>query len=316
MRARVLVGGWMFAAMVSSGVASGAPPPVVDQLLDRTAVYTGDRLRYTIQLRVAAGTQLAAEDFERKNINFGPLVVDDVVTSSTLLSSGETQYRFEYLLSNYETGNKTIELPRIVFRYQAAGDAEGQRRPTEEMAVPALPIAVRSTLNQPLADSWVQESLPTSFPVRPRWLFVVVGCGVLGLLVSSLPVWSLLRRRFDAWKAGRGQPTWREFLDRWARSLDELAQAGKETDVKDRFGALQGFAREYVLQAWKLPVEGLTAEQLRTRLEDLGATANARDVLEMTVGDAQDCRYAPADATAWEEKFRKDLSDLRALATA
>jgi hypothetical protein len=299
----------LLGVLLAPGSARAAIP--VEQDVSHTAVWPGDRFRYSITITVPAGGHLAREDFDRKNLDFAPLVVDRTATETLTLPNGATRVRFDYFLSNYETGNRTVELPRIVFRFQPTGQAAGSARPaTEEMAIPALPIAVRSTLNQPLSDSWIVESLAAPPLGGPRW--PLVAAGVVGLLVSSIPAWAWLRVQAARWRARRSRPTRRQFLDQWARSFDDIGTA--DGDVRERFLSLETLAREYVRHAWNLPAEGLTAAQLGSRLEALRVSAETRAVLTSVVDDAQHCRYAPPGGAGWEERFRRDREELKGLA--
>jgi len=306
----LLVGGWVFSAVLASGTAQAALQ--FRQEVSQSALWPGDRFRYSITVMVPVGVHVAVEDFDRKNINFAPFVLNDTARETTTLPSGALRYRFDYLLSNYEIGTKNVELPRIIFRYQPVAEAGSPRPTTTEMAIPALPMAVRSTLNQPLSESWIAESLAMAPLGKPLWM--LIGLGVVGLLVSSIPAWSWARSQAAQWKARRAQPTRQEFLTQWAQSLDELERVDTGVDVKARFLSLERHARDYVRHAWKLSAAGWTPEQLRVRLDALQVSPQIREVLETTVDHAQHCRYAPDDPAAWEERFRQDLNSLRTLA--
>lgn len=293
-------------------VPSLAQPTVrVTQDIDKTAVFAGERFVYSVLLTVPPGAHLAVEDFQAKNVNFSPFVVNGVTPHTETLSDGTVKHRFDYSLSSYETGDKPVELQRIVFRYQPVGETGAARAATAEMAVPAIPVAVRSTLNQPLADSWIRESLPVGALPDVPWL--LVGIGVVGLLVSSLPLWFGLRTQLAAWNERRGRPSRRQFLEQWRRSLERI-EADTTTDIKTRFHTLEALALQYTHELWEVPATGFTPEDLRRKLEELQVDPVTREVLAEALDQAQQCRYSPPDAVGWEENLRRGVVGLRTLA--
>ncbi len=309
MKRLLRIAGWMLGVLVSASAAGAALH--VQQEVSQTAVWPGDRFRYSITIEVPAGTQVALEDFDRKNVNFAPFVANDATTTTTATPSGATRYRFDYVLSNYETGSRSVELPRIVFRYQPVTPPGTTKPTTVEEAVPALPISVQSTLNQPLKDSWIEESLATPHTARSRWIAVVLG--LIGLAVSSVPLWMWLHATLIAWRARREQPSWQQFLQRWAGSLDDLSRADG-TDIKARFRSLEDLVDQYLIQACHCSLVGMTPAQLHATLEAIPVNPDVRAVLESAVDHAQHCRYAPPGEHGWEERFRDDVDGLRALA--
>ncbi len=173
-----------------------------ERSVSQTSVWPGDRVHYRITLTVAPDVKVALGDFDVQNVSFEPFYLLEMQHSEEVVGE-QIRHVFEYLLANYEIGDRQVEIPGLIFRYETPGPAETNIPTAEEMLIPPLPMSVRSTLNQPLSESWILESLPLSQVPTRSWVPLVAGLG--GLLVSSMPLGVWVWRKVPDWQARRRQ---------------------------------------------------------------------------------------------------------------
>jgi hypothetical protein len=277
--------------------------------VSQTSVWPGDRIHYVITLTVAKNVKVALEDFSEENVSFEPFVL--VEKQQTEEDLGEQiRYVFDYLLANYEIGDKQVEIPGMIFRYETAGQ-ETNVPTTLEKQIPILPMSVRSTLNQPVEDSWIQEELPMAGVVRQTWVALLAGFA--GLLVSTLPLGAWAWKQIPDWQARRRQLSRKKFLTQCRGSLDRLERDlnSDGVEIKEQYQSLEELVGGYVQYFFSVQAQGLTPPELVSRLGQDGVTSNEKEVFAQVIEHGQNCRYGPENGADWKESFRQDLSQVK-----
>jgi len=244
-------------------------------------------------------------------VNFKPFVLTDINRIAEELEGGGTRYKFDYTLANYEIGDRTMEIPRVIFRYQKAL-APGTKEPsTAEMQVPPLPLAVRSTLNQPAKQSWIQESLPLNFTLDSDWL-LSVGLGLAGMLISIVPLMLWAYRHVPRWRTRERLMSKGKFMQQCSKSLDSLGRSLENAaEVKRQYQALENVTHQYVHYFWNVEAAGLTGGELTRKLEKLNVSAKQRELFSAVLDHGQNCRYAKDNGGQWGNAFQQDLREMR-----
>jgi len=212
--------------------------------VSQTSVWPGDRIHYIITLTVSEGVKVALEDFSVENVSFEPFVLVD--KQQTEEAWGErTRYVFDYLIANYEIGDKQVEIPGLIFRYETAGQ-ETNVPTTQEKQIPVQPMSVRSTLNQPIEESWIQEELPMATTSSQTWVALLAG--IVGLTVSTIPLGAWAWKQIPDWQARRRQLSRKKFLTQCSVSLDRLERrlASDNVEIKEQYQALEELVQGYV----------------------------------------------------------------------
>ena len=277
--------------------------------VSQTSVWPGDRIHYIITLTVAKNVKVALEDFSEDNVSFEPFVL--VEKQQTEEDLGEQiRYVFDYLLANYEIGDKQVEIPGMIFRYETAGQ-ETNVPTTQEKQIPILPMSVRSTLNQPVEDSWIQDELPMAGVLRQTWVALLAGFA--GLLFSTLPLGAWAWKQIPDWQARRRQLSRKKFLTQCRVSLDRLERqlTSDGVEIKEQYQSLEKLVGGYVQYFFNVQAQGLTSPELVSRLSQDGITSNEREVFAQVFAHGQNCRYGPENGADWEESFRQDLSQMK-----
>ena len=284
----------------------------VETVSSQTSVWPGDRIHYRITLTAAQGVQIAMDDFDEQNVSFEPfyLIGREHFTEEV---GEEVRYVFDYLLANYEIGDKQVEIPGLIFRYEKSGPAGANEPTTAEMQIPPWPMSVRSTLNQPVEQSWIQESLPN--PAIPLRSWVPLLAGMAGLLVSSLPLGVWVWRKVPDWQARRRQLSRKSFLRQCWLSLDQLEKSmtSNNVEMKNQYQDLEKVVQKYIRYFWEISAQGLTHPELAARLNQEQLLPSQSDTLIRVFEHGQSCRYAPENGGGWADTFGQDLKEVKKL---
>ncbi|MEE2821962.1 MAG: hypothetical protein VYA53_03170 [Acidobacteriota bacterium] len=281
--------------------------------VSQTSVWPGDRIHYIITLIVSEGVKVALEDFSVENVSFEPFVLVD--KQQTEEAWGErTRYVFDYLIANYEIGDKQVEIPGLIFRYETAGQ-ETNVPTTQEKQIPVQPMSVRSTLNQPIEESWIQEELPMATTSSQTWVALLAG--IVGLTVSTIPLGAWAWKQIPDWQARRRQLSRKKFLTQCSVSLDRLERrlASDNVEIKEQYQSLEELVQGYVQYFFNVQAQGLTSTELVAQLAQHDIQANEKEALAQVFERGQNCRYAPENGTEWEESFRLDLKQIKQFCT-
>ena len=277
--------------------------------VSQTSVWPGDRIHYIITLTIDKGIKVALEDFSEENVSFEPFVL--VEKQQTEEDLGERiRYVFDYLIANYEIGDKQVELPGLIFRYETTGQ-ETNVPTTLEKQIPVQPMSVRSTLNQSVEESWIQEDLPMAEIFRQTWVALLAGFA--GLLVSTLPLGAWAWKKVPDWQARRQQLSRKKFLTQCRVSLDQLEWrlTSESVEIKEQYQSLEELVRGFVQYFFNVQTQGLTHTELLSRLDQEEIPSKEREVFAQVVENGQNCRYAPENGTEWEESFRQNLAQVK-----
>ena len=288
------------------------PDISVEASTSQTSVWPGDRIHYLITLTVAQGVEVAIEDFDEQNISFEPFYL--IEKQQTREEVGDqVRYVFDYLLANYEIGDKQVEIPGLIFRYERPGPAEANAPTMEEEQIPPWPMSVRTTLNQPVEQSWIQESLPISEIPARSWVPLLAG--MAGLLVSSLPLGVWVWRKVPDWQARRRQLSRKKFLHQCWLSLDQLekSMSSNNVEMKNQYQDLEKVVQKYIHYFWEIPAQGLTHPEVAARLNQEQLLPSQNDALVRVFEHGQSCRYAPENGGGWDDTFRQDLQGIKKL---
>ncbi len=290
-----------------------APPDVgYETDVSQTSVWPGDRIHYRITLTVKKDLQVNLEDFDEQNVSFEPFHLIEM--QQTREEVGEQlRYVFDYLLANYEIGDKQVEIPGLTFRYEKPGPTEANAPTTEGMQIPPLPMSIRSTLNQPVEMAWIKESLLLSEAPERSWVPLVAG--LAGLLVSCLPLGAWVWRKVPEWQARRQQLGRKQFLEQCLGSLDRLEKSlgSNGVEIKDQYWALEEVVGKYIDYFWEIPTQGLIQAELSGKLNQGKLLPGQSAVLAGVFEHGQSCRYAPDNSSGWEDAFRQDVQEIKKL---
>jgi hypothetical protein len=299
-------------SVVNAQEETSQDQPIIKASTSQTSVWPGDRIHYRIAVTVAQDVEVATEYFDEEHVSFEPfyLIEREHFTEEV---GEEIRHVFDYLLANYEIGDKQVEIPGWIFTYGKSGASGANEPTTAEMTIPPWPMSVRSTLNQPVEESWIQESLPTpGVPLR-SWLPLLAG--MAGLLVSSLPLGVWVWRQVPDWQARRRQLSRKKFLHQCWLSLDQLEKSmtSNNVEMKNQYQDLEKVVQKYIHYFWEIPTQGLTHPEVAARLNQEQLLPSQSDALVRVFEHGQSCRYAPKNGGGLDGTFQQDLQEIKKL---
>jgi hypothetical protein len=306
------------AAIVLTGSVSGqsattATAPQVRASVDRTAVWVGDRVRFTVDIDCPPGVDVLDDDLSKDKLKLDDLDVVESDSSRIDHADGTTRRRFAYTLTTYRANVPTLKIAPLSVRYyvRRAGQRLEDAAPAGEIQVPAVAIAFRSTL--PEAQEYSLRDSRTATP-RPRLFALAPSLGLALVIVSFAPVifWTAaaVARR-------RQRPAHRSV--RQVRS-DERAslQAARELDLSSEHARREAYTkvdvlvREHLRDMCGVPGRSLTPAEVKPALAARGARIDG-DRVAAVLEACERARYAPIDAVPSVEACREAMAEAERL---
>jgi len=292
------IAGAVMAAVACAPPAAAQTPPVeVRTALSRTAVWIGDRVTYTVELRCAPQVDVLLDDLAsgRLRIDGG----DVVAVEEDLDDSGQGPVRrVRYTLVTYRVDVPELRIAAIPVRYYArrAGTAV-QGPPAGQVTVAPAIIAVRSAI--PDGDGVPPLRVPATLRLAPRFLALAQPVGLVLIAIAIVPVaiWGL-----DL--AGRARRAWgRQRVRRSRRqqpvSLEQLRSIEPESDSAriHAFEQLDTLVREHLSLTTGITARALTPAEVRRALEARAPSLPHGDI-EALLAACERARYAPQPPAA------------------
>jgi hypothetical protein len=289
----------------SACLHAAAPSLAVKAHVDRTAVYPGDRLEYTLTVEHPPSVEFIADHLTRDQLALDPFEILGV----DVKNSGRF-FQVTLHLRTFQTGESTISIPSFTLFYFERGAATRDNAAAETLAVPAFPIGLRSTLIDRNAP--VRDSKPVLAIAQREWLLPAI-LGLCGLLVSAAYLlWAGVH-----WlrSASREDRTSREIHRRsFAESLDEIRHAPAESpeDAEEFYRKAADLLRG--IAAGK-PGEGawLTPREAEASLRAAGGAERHAVAASALLEECDRIRYAPGgleSSTGQRAEFLRRLEDL------
>ena len=162
--------------------ADGTAKPSVRSSVDRTAMWVGDRVTYTVEIDSPRGYDVLEDDLSKDKLKLDGLDVVSTETTRTEHPDGGATRRFHYVLSTYRVDAPSVTIAPFPVRYYAtrAGQRLEDSAPAGSMDVPGALVAVRSMLPDAqksfeLRDERTPDDRPVMFAMaRPVGMALVI----------------------------------------------------------------------------------------------------------------------------------------------
>lgn len=312
---RCVVGvAWLVSVAAGAAPAGAQAParaetPAVRATVDRTAMWVGDRVTYTIEFVCARGTDVLEDDLAKDKLTLEGL---DVVTTDTSRTEGTDQSVtrvFRYVLTTYSVTTPTLRVAPFPVRYYAT--RPGQRlqdsAPAGEVAVPGAIVALRSTLPEAQERMTLRDSRA---PAARHWLYGLaqpVGIGLVVVSIAPAVFWGaafIARRRQRA--RGRSirqvRRSGRASLEA-VRAIDLRTTDGR----REAYTQIDAIVREHLGQVAAVTGRSLTPQEVAPALAG-HRTRVAPDDVSALIAECERARYAPESALPSEDECRAALA--------
>jgi hypothetical protein len=285
-----------------------APPVQVHASVDRTAIWVGDRLTYSVDIVCRRGVEILLEDLAKEKLRVNGLDVIGSDTTMTRDASERTTYRLRYVLTTYRVDMPSLSIDPISARYYER--RPGQRlqdiAPAGEAQIPGAVVVLRSTLpdqqTYELRDEGVRAPRP---PMLARAQSIGLALLVISLAPAAFVAAALLRRRprtTGRRSARRVRMDHRATLER-LRSLDVTT----EEERRRAYDEISAAVREHLAATSGVPAPSLTAAEIDAALETAGTRASRESVTTLLVS-CDDARYGPPHALPSAQACRDALA--------
>jgi hypothetical protein len=289
-----------------------APPPDirVHSRLTQTAAWVGDPVAYVIEIEMAPGVEVVADDLEPEKLSFEGLELGATTSTEETKADGWRTVRYVYPVTAWDTEPpKRVGEVVVRFRRPMTTATSDGRAPAVELKVPGATLSMRSTLPDDGSANGVrdrQADLPV--PTWTSWLRPL-GLGFIALGAAPVVLWIIGRARQP--RMSRPRPSTRSLHALSKALFDELQIIDTSTaDGRRRaYDRIDQDVRAYVMQAENVPASALTAEELRPRLS--GAQRVSGEAVCDVLAACEQARYGPADRLPDATALGETIDQLR-----
>jgi hypothetical protein len=283
---------------------AGAPPVSVETTLSRTAVWPGDRVTYTIDVRCAPGFDVLADDVTAARLNLdGGEVVS--AAQEQRESGGGIARRFTFTLVSYRIDIAEMKTAPLQLRYYARRGG-GQSSPAGEVTVPGVVVALRSAI--PESESVPAVRIPADLVKAPAYLrylqpvgLALIAIGIVPVVLLSLDLAGIAGR---AWSRTSG----RRAARRRQVSLEELRgiEAGADPAGVQAYERLGRVVRDHLQLATGLDVHALTPTEVGTALAAHAPSLPQEQIVSLLAECERACyAAAPPPSERWPDALRE-----------
>ena len=258
---------------------------------DRTALWVGDRMEYIVRVEYDPGVEFIRDHLKKEEMNLQPFEILDVSSTTGSLSQGRKFLEVRLRLTIYDVSHAEVAVPSFNLFYFRQGQAQSKEdSPAETLAVPALPVALRSTVVDSSAGIRDYKEV---LPIRPAaWLLPMIAgwCG-LAVIVGYAAWLAVLQIRSGFWKQKTAERIRKKSL---LESVEEIRQKPVESaaDLEDFYRRaaeiLRGIAAEKLGDG-----AGLTPREMQAALQAAGSEERRAAAIGELMEQCDLIRYAP-----------------------
>jgi hypothetical protein len=296
----------------ASGQASAASPHVRTSV-DRTAVWVGDRIRFTIEIECPRGVDVLDDDLSQDKLKLEGL---DVVSSGSdrIDGPGDTATRrFVYQLTTYRVDLPALRIAPLSVRYYVRhpGQRLEDTAPAGEVQIPGTSIAFRSTLQE--AQEYTVRDARSATP-RPRLYTLAQPAGLALVIVSFAPavVWAVgaisRRRHRPVHRSVRKVRSDERASLEAARGLDLTTEDAR----REVYTTIDGLVRAHLQEVCGVPGASLTPAEAELALAERGVRIDAQRVAAL-LAECERARYAPRHAVPSSDACRDAVMEAEQL---
>ncbi len=294
--------------------AEETPPPPSGMSyttsLDRTAVWVGDQFHYMITVDYSPEFEFVLDNLGKENVNMDPFPVIDVTKETRTLSNDKKRLLVDITLANFSLNQAEARIPQMTLYYfrrdQHTSGAE--QAAAKGLTVAGPMIGLRSTLPPNPAD--IRDSATVVGWARSRWVVPIAGFTALACLLAWLgwEVFFLVKRRGTAPGPDR-RISMETVRARWASGVPSDFSDSQVT--REFFDRSHQDLKEYLSHYLETDTAGLTAEEIREKMQLLGTSSDVTLKVAKVLGACEAVRYSRNGIAANAESARGMAQDVR-----
>jgi hypothetical protein len=297
-----------------------APPPSRDVLvktsLDRTAVWVGDHVTYTIELTCKPGFDVLDEDLSKDHLKLDGLDVVATDVSQQERPDGGRLHEYRYTLTTLHVDQAALKIAPLSVRYFASRPGQRLQEATAagEVAVPGATIAFRSMLPEAQESYDIRSARGTTVPPRAFAHAEAIGSALVIVSLAPAGFWlvGLVRGRERVVKRSA-----REVRQQEKASIDaaQLLDLSTPEGRRDAYGQMNTIVRDHLRDVCGVAGPALTPSEIEAALGRSGSRVAAEDVVSL-LGACDIARYAPLSALPPADACRDALERTAQLVAA
>jgi hypothetical protein len=256
--------------------------------VDRTALFTGDRVTYHVEIQTKNDVDILTNDLADDELVLSGL---ELIASASEQSEDATgiKYHFTYTFITYETNSAELKIDelRIRYYYKRTGQRIEDVAPVGEVLVPAASLVLRSTLPAELSSLALRDMVPAQS--LSSWLGIAGTAGLLLLIVLGIPVGIIIASRLRNQKPDTQHQN--EVITQLTTSeLEQIKKLNPEDSGQRRqcFDQLEKVLKEYIEKITGVMATALTAKELGAELVKSETTLPVDDIVKVL----EDCELA------------------------
>ena len=272
-------------------------PLKVRATTDRTAIWVGDRVTYTVDIVCDRGVDILLDDLAKEKLRVNGLEIVSTDSSETTDAAEQTRHRLRYVLTTYRVDSPALSIEPISVRYyqRRAGQRLQDMAPAGEFQVPGAAIALRSALPdaQTVYDLRDGRDAASRHPVFARARSIGFALVIVSLAPAAFVAMATIRRRTRKTvrrSARQARLDHRATLDR-LRALD----VATEEDRRLAYDAISTAVRQHLAATAGVPAPSLTAVEIDAALATT-RTRLPRESVSALLASADEARYGPPHA--------------------
>jgi hypothetical protein len=270
-------------------------PFLITTRLDRTAIWVGDSLEYTIQVIHPRTVQFVVDDLKKENLSLPPFVVRAIRAEERDWRDDKKLLEVVLLLTTYESGKSDLSVPPVALYYfRRDGPASEKEARAQAIRIPPQKIALRSTLpgGQPKLREFKQ--------IQPVDLTYAIGALVLGLIGIGFVGSRATARLWHAVHRDKviKRPVSRRVRERWIQEgLSRIRQMAKDPPKEPQalYAEIGQFMRQYLTEWLDVEARGLTPGEAEEALQAAGCNGAFAQRVRGVLEQCEELQYAKRD---------------------
>jgi hypothetical protein len=281
------------AAQMSAPKEAPAPPkraPTLTVELDRTAIWVGDTLRYTLRAVHDPNVELVLDNFTKDRLPLTPFTVRDIEMQRGDWTGGKQLAEISLLLTTTETGKTDLTIPPVqIFYFVHESGLAKKESAVETVAAPAIKISLGSTI---IPDNLVPRTgkVVSASNLAPAALPLALGfAGFLSLAgYGGLQLWRRMHPDDAARQLTREA---REKIVRESLARLRMQLGASSDDPRQWSGTMAAAVRSLMAELFQVPGAALTPEEMETALAQSGVDKPVIAQIKSVLAQCDRLRY-------------------------
>jgi hypothetical protein len=298
----------------SAARAADAHEVDVRTSVDRTAVWVGDRLTYTITLACRKGVDVLADDLSKDKLRLEGLEIVGSDSERSTDRDDATRYAFHYSLTTYRIDVPELKVAPLTVRYyvKRAGQRLEDLAPAGEVVAPPIVIAFRSALPDGQETYLIRDGRAARpRPMRYALLQPIgVGLVLMSIVPAVLGLIAVVRRG----RPREPRPSARQTRHDERASLEAVHAIDISTPAgrREAYSRLNTLIRHHLEQAAGIGAAGLTPAEIEAALSARRAHVPV-ELVTQVLSACDRARFAPPDALPSSEDCRTAIQQTHAV---